>query len=57
MPFLAFMDSFNMAGEPVFSDDDHRVTFPVSVAPAKFDKRRECDIVRKVPVVAEKYPF
>lgn len=28
-PFLAGMESFNMAGEPIFSDDDHRVTFPV----------------------------
>ncbi len=28
-PFLEFMQSFNMAGEPVFDDDDHRVTFPV----------------------------
>lgn len=27
--FLEGMDSFTMAGEPVFSDDDHRVTFPV----------------------------
>ncbi|CAM9277467.1 unnamed protein product [Ectocarpus sp. 12 AP-2014] len=30
-PFLAGMESFNMAGEPIFSDDDHRVTFPIRV--------------------------
>ncbi|CAM9265025.1 unnamed protein product [Scytosiphon promiscuus] len=29
--FLEGMDSFTMAGEPVFSDDDHRVTFPIRV--------------------------
>ncbi|CAM9534855.1 unnamed protein product [Ectocarpus sp. 4 AP-2014] len=29
--FLAGMESFNMAGEPIFSDDDHRVTFPIRV--------------------------
>lgn len=29
--FLEGMDSFTMAGEPVFSDDDHRVTFPVRI--------------------------
>lgn len=32
LPFLAAMDSFHMAGEPIFDDDDHRVTFPVSLA-------------------------
>ncbi|CAN0174874.1 unnamed protein product [Pylaiella littoralis] len=31
LPFLAGMASFTMAGEPVFSDDDHRVTFPIRV--------------------------
>ncbi|CAM9697483.1 unnamed protein product [Ectocarpus fasciculatus] len=30
-PFLAGMESFNMVGEPIFSDDDHRVTFPIRV--------------------------
>eukprot|EP00752_Nemacystus_decipiens_P009008 g8041.t1 len=31
LPFLASMDSFHMAGEPIFDDDDHRVTFPIRV--------------------------
>ena len=28
--FLVGMSDFSLAGAPVFSEDDHRVTFPVS---------------------------